>query len=78
MIESTILLPPEDRKTRFYFFDGLPYSVLREDLIIQKYIVTWKCVKASPNRHEIPHESELAHGYLSYVHSDMVPERDRR
>ncbi|KAI3644322.1 hypothetical protein MP228_010486 [Amoeboaphelidium protococcarum] len=78
MIESTILLPPEDRKTRFYFFDGLPYSVLREDLIIQKYIVSWKCVKASPNRHKIPHESELAHGYLSYVHSDMVPERDRR
>ncbi|KAI3630077.1 hypothetical protein MIR68_011512 [Amoeboaphelidium protococcarum] len=78
LIESTIFMPLEQRKSRFYFFDGLPYFVFKENLIIQKYIVSWKCVKVSLNRHQIPHESELAHGFLSYVHSDKVPVRDRR
>ncbi|KAI3644321.1 hypothetical protein MP228_010485 [Amoeboaphelidium protococcarum] len=77
LITSTIALPLEQRKSRFYFFDGLPYYVFKEEVILQNFPIVWDDTRIIPDRSLVPPELEFVRGYLSYVHSDNVPERDR-
>ncbi|KAI3633547.1 hypothetical protein MIR68_008494 [Amoeboaphelidium protococcarum] len=82
-IGDAILKPREQRHPRFYFFEGVPYSVMKESLVIKQYILMWQlCQMLQDRSHHveqvrIPEESELAYGFFDYVHSDKVPTGDR-
>ncbi|KAI3643217.1 hypothetical protein MP228_012772 [Amoeboaphelidium protococcarum] len=83
VIGSAIIRPPEERTSRFYFFDGVPYFVMKEKLVIQQYILMWSLCQRLQDRpymnsNLVPDDSELVYGFFDYVHSSQVPEQDRQ
>ncbi|KAI3643211.1 hypothetical protein MP228_012766 [Amoeboaphelidium protococcarum] len=78
VIESAILMPLDQRLSRFYFLDDLPYFVFKEDFIIKKYMSIWNNGGSNHDHSIVLEETEFICGYFSYVHSDKVPERDRK
>ncbi|KAI3640152.1 hypothetical protein MIR68_001030 [Amoeboaphelidium protococcarum] len=77
LIASSIVMPLEQRKSRFYFFEGLPYFVMKEQDFFEQYIRLWKDQEVLNDRDLVPDESELVRGFFNYVHSDKVPIGDR-
>ncbi|KAI3653706.1 hypothetical protein MP228_001653 [Amoeboaphelidium protococcarum] len=78
LIASSIVMPLKQRKSRFYFFEGLPYFVMKEYDFFEQYIRLWKDQQVLNDRDLVPDESELVRGFFDYVHSDMVPIGDRQ
>ncbi|KAI3635221.1 hypothetical protein MIR68_006787 [Amoeboaphelidium protococcarum] len=81
--QSAITRPPEERTPRFYFFDGVPYCVMKEKLVIQQYSLMWSLCQRTQdqpcmNSNMLPDDSKLVYGFFDYIHSSQVPELDRQ
>ncbi|KAI3644327.1 hypothetical protein MP228_010491 [Amoeboaphelidium protococcarum] len=79
LIFQEVLKPPQGNSRRFRLFDNLPYSVMKEKVILEQFIMVFKMGKLSIalTGKYFPSESDFVKGFFKYVRFDKVPRRCR-
>ncbi|KAI3643204.1 hypothetical protein MP228_012759 [Amoeboaphelidium protococcarum] len=75
-VVKIVLKQPITSTSRYWFFEGLPVSILEESFVIQVYIKIWPTAMLASESLRVCEYSELALGFFQHIQChDILPEK---
>ncbi|KAI3643197.1 hypothetical protein MP228_012752 [Amoeboaphelidium protococcarum] len=72
VISNIVVMQPEGSTSRYWFFEGVPLSVIKERRVLRTYIQIWPLASRVSESLRVSAVEELARGLFHYMESNNV------